>query len=208
MDRPINVSVKPYNFKNTDADNDLKSYNEGQSNLLDDISMNFLMGDGQSFDSTSLNSHTDESSSNSSSTKEIDDAEKFHGIVELKDLFREKVEDQTLAHLNAKLIQQFSNSHKSYQKIRKEIVEYLVKIIKKPDDVKLVLKRLEEVPFYSQEMINKENIYNKVSTVTKNKPEIEQKKSTVVSEYIKIVLKILLFFMIIVVIHYIATKSR
>ena len=138
MNRPINVSIKPYNFKNADTDIDLKSYEEEQSKLLDDISMNFLMGDGQSFDSTSLESQTEDSSSNSGSTEEeeANDGDKFHGIVELKDLFREKVEDQTLNHLNAKLIQKFSDSHKSYQKIRKEMVEYLVKIIKKPDDVK------------------------------------------------------------------------
>ena len=135
MERPKNVSIKPFNYKNTVSDeyDDLKSIEENGSTLLDDIDLDYLKGAGESMDSVSYQSESSSSensseSSDSNSTKSNssikNDITKFKGIVELKDLFRGMIDIDKLEALPIKVIQDYVSCNKTYKEKRIELLKY------------------------------------------------------------------------------------
>jgi hypothetical protein len=216
MDRPVNVSIKAFNYKNNGVSDfeDLKSIDNDKSTLFGDKnSWDYLRGESNSNDSASSESNdsssmTSESSSKSSdsSSKEsvdiVNDENKFKGVVELKELFSSIVNNDTLNNLPVKLIQEYVDNYKLYKSKRIELLKFLKKNVDDPKKIEILVNRLENVPFYSTDVVNLNFV--KTSQVNKKIQEIPQSHAL---DYFFIVLKILVVFFIILVVHYVITNK-
>lgn len=221
-------NIQPFNYDNDNDVSNIKNLGmDEKSELFDDMnSWDYLFGEGQSMDSDkssiSSESSSNSSESSNSTTKDIEtNIEKEQEkqldnmnhtntgrIVELKQLFDGVIDD--LYDLPIKTIQDYVDNYKKTNKLKSELNNYFSNKVKDKKKVNILINRIEEVPFYSEDLLYNDNKLSASEPIKKTKNEIKKNINTnnnMTYEYSITVLKIIGIFFFVILLHYLATYS-